>query len=68
MLDYIEIGKKEGAKLEVGGARHGDKGYFVKPTVFSGVTDSMKIAKDEVITTSPAYRHVRLIFSCWGEE
>jgi len=44
----IESGKKEGAKLECGGSRHGDKGYFVKPTVFSGVKDNMRIAKEEI--------------------
>lgn len=48
VLSYIEAGKKEGAKLETGGARHGDQGYFIKPTIFSNVTDDMSIAKDEV--------------------
>ena len=49
ILEMIESGKKEGAKLECGGARHGDKGYFVQSTVFSNVTDDMRIAKEEVI-------------------
>lgn len=44
----IETGKKEGAKLETGGGRLGDKGYFIQPTVFSNVTDKMTIARDEV--------------------
>lgn len=48
VLDYIEHGKKEGAKLQAGGTRIGDKGYFIKPTVFSDVTDEMKIAKEEI--------------------
>ncbi|KAL9987674.1 hypothetical protein ACROYT_G002020 [Oculina patagonica] len=48
ILDLIESGKKEGAKLECGGARHGDKGYFVQPTVFSDVKDHMRIAKEEI--------------------
>ena len=48
IMDLIESGKKEGAKLECGGARHGDKGYFVQPTVFSDVKDDMRIAKEEV--------------------
>ena len=47
-MDLIESGKKEGAKLECGGSRHGNKGYFVQPTVFSNVTDNMKIAKEEI--------------------
>lgn len=41
-------GKKEGAKLQAGGNRHGNVGFFVEPTVFSDVTDNMSIAKDEV--------------------
>ena len=48
ILDLIESGKKEGAKLECGGGRHGDKGYFIQPTVFSDVKDDMRIAKEEV--------------------
>lgn len=44
----IEIGKKEGAKLEAGGSKVGDTGYFVYPTVFSNVTDNMRIAQEEV--------------------
>jgi aldehyde dehydrogenase (NAD+) len=31
-----------------GGERHGDRGYFVKPTLFAGVNDEMKIAQDEI--------------------
>jgi aldehyde dehydrogenase (NAD+) len=48
ILGYIESGKKEGAKCEVGGGRHGKKGYYVEPTLFTGVTDEMKIAKEEI--------------------
>lgn len=44
----IESGLKEGAKLETGGCRVGSTGYFVQPTVFSNVTDDMKIAREEV--------------------
>ena len=49
-MELVESGKKEGAKLECGGGRHGDKGYFVESTVFSDVTDDMRIAKEEVIS------------------
>jgi acyl-CoA reductase-like NAD-dependent aldehyde dehydrogenase len=42
------VGVKEGAKLVVGGKRHGDKGYFVQPTIFTDVTDDMTIAKEEI--------------------
>src|SRR5579871_4206634 len=48
ILGYIDVGNKEGAKCQVGGKRVGDKGYFVEPTVFTGVKDEMKIAKEEI--------------------
>jgi acyl-CoA reductase-like NAD-dependent aldehyde dehydrogenase len=48
ILSYIEYGKQDGARLEIGGKRIGNKGYFVEPTVFSNVTDDMRIAKDEI--------------------
>ncbi|XP_023364757.1 aldehyde dehydrogenase, cytosolic 2-like [Otolemur garnettii] len=48
ILDLIESGKKEGAKLECGGGPWGNKGYFIQPTVFSNVTDEMRIAKEEI--------------------
>ena len=47
-MGLIESGKTEGATLQCGGTRFGDKGYFIKPTVFSDVTDNMRIAKEEV--------------------
>ena len=47
-MGYIDSAKKEGAKLECGGEQFGERGYFIRPTVFSGVTDSMKIAREEV--------------------
>ncbi len=51
-LKYIEIAKKEGAKLLCGGNRLTggiyDKGYFVEPTIFDGVTPEMRIAQEEV--------------------
>ncbi len=45
---YIEHGKKDGAKLIVGGGRHTGAGYFVEPTVFADVQDEMTIAKEEI--------------------
>jgi len=48
VLGYIESGKREGAKVELGGGRAGTKGFYIQPTVFSAVTDSMKIAKEEI--------------------
>ncbi|RWS25547.1 retinal dehydrogenase 1-like protein [Leptotrombidium deliense] len=48
ILELIESGKKEGAKLETGGKKVGSKGFFIQPTVFSNVTDGMRIAKEEI--------------------
>ncbi|XP_037051170.1 aldehyde dehydrogenase X, mitochondrial-like [Bradysia coprophila] len=48
ILTYVNYGKADGAKLEIGGNRIGTEGYFVEPTVFSNVTDEMRIAKDEI--------------------
>ena len=52
VLDYIEIGKQEGAQLVFGGRRleeppH-DKGLFLKPTLFDFVDRSMRIAREEI--------------------
>ncbi|KAI2611512.1 aldehyde dehydrogenase [Hypoxylon fragiforme] len=48
IMGYIEAGKKEGATIETGGERHGDKGYFIKPTIFTNVTADMKIMREEI--------------------
>ncbi|XP_035236379.1 retinal dehydrogenase 1-like [Anguilla anguilla] len=48
ILELIESGKKEGAKLECGGGAWGQKGLFIQPTVFSDVTDDMRIATEEI--------------------
>ncbi len=48
VLSYIDIGKNEGAQAVTGGGRAGDRGYFVKPTVFAGVTGEMRIAREEI--------------------
>ncbi len=48
ILGYIDKGKTQGAKCITGGERFGSLGYFIKPTVFSEVKDSMAIAKDEI--------------------
>jgi acyl-CoA reductase-like NAD-dependent aldehyde dehydrogenase len=45
---YVRIGQDEGAELALGGARHGDRGYFHEPTVFTGVRNDMTIAQEEI--------------------
>jgi len=49
VLDYIQTGVKEGARLVCGGKRIGTVGHFVEPTIFADVEDNMMIAKEEVI-------------------
>jgi aldehyde dehydrogenase (NAD+) len=48
IMGYIEKGKAEGANCVLGGKRLGDKGYYVAPTIFTGVQDGMTIAKEEI--------------------
>jgi phenylacetaldehyde dehydrogenase len=45
---YLESGFAEGAKATAGGSRHGDKGYFVKPTVLVNTNDKMKVVREEI--------------------
>lgn len=47
LLEYCEIGIKEGAKLVYGGKRLDRQGYFFEPTIFTEVEDHMFIAKEE---------------------
>ena len=48
IMHFIDLGKKQGARCVNGGKRFGDRGYFIEPTMFTGVTDDMAIAKDEI--------------------
>ncbi|KAH3678547.1 hypothetical protein WICMUC_001356 [Wickerhamomyces mucosus] len=48
ILSYVKIGLDEGATLVTGGERLGDKGYFVKPTVFADVKENSRIVKEEI--------------------
>ena len=45
---FLESGFADGAKAVVGGSRHGDKGYFVKPTVLVNTNDKMKVVQEEI--------------------
>merc|ERR1712000_580814 len=47
IMSYIQSGKA-GAKVEHGGERHGDEGYFIQPTIFSNVSPDMKIMQEEI--------------------
>ncbi|GAB3492219.1 aldehyde dehydrogenase family protein [Amycolatopsis cihanbeyliensis] len=46
--NLVNAGVGEGAELVSGGDRAGERGYFYRPTVFAGVTDSMVIASTEI--------------------
>jgi len=48
ILDYVDIGRKEGASLVTGGERVGDRGYFISPAVFAGVAHEMRISQEEI--------------------
>jgi malonate-semialdehyde dehydrogenase (acetylating)/methylmalonate-semialdehyde dehydrogenase len=60
VLGYIASGREQGARVVVGGGRAmpDSGGYFVEPTVFDGVDNSMTIARDEIFgpvaSVSPA--------------
>ncbi|PPQ93615.1 hypothetical protein CVT25_000949 [Psilocybe cyanescens] len=48
ILDYIEIGKKEGGKILTGGLAGDERGYYVKPTIFTDVHDQATINQEEI--------------------
>lgn len=50
VLDYIEAGRADGARLVAGGGRTLEEtgGYFVAPTIFDGVGNDMQIAREEI--------------------
>ncbi|KAB0619435.1 aldehyde dehydrogenase family protein [Castellaniella defragrans] len=52
ILDYIRIGRDEGATLSYGGTVPADpglaQGFFIEPTLFTGVQPSMRIAREEI--------------------
>jgi acyl-CoA reductase-like NAD-dependent aldehyde dehydrogenase len=50
VLGYIDAGNAEGARCVAGGkqAREASGGYFVEPTIFDGVNNGMKIAREEI--------------------
>ena len=50
VLEYIELGKREGARLVCGGGKpaHLPRGYYVEPTLFADVRNDMRIAQEEI--------------------
>ncbi|WP_028238560.1 aldehyde dehydrogenase [Stutzerimonas azotifigens] len=50
VLGYIDAGRREGAQVLIGGGRtlHETGGFYVEPTIFDGVSNAMKIAREEI--------------------
>ena len=44
IMNYRDIGQMEGATLYYGGKRHGDKGYYIQPTIFTDCTNDMRVS------------------------
>ena len=44
----MSVGVSEGAEIVLGGGRFDNPGYFVEPTVFSGVSNDMRLAREEI--------------------
>ena len=47
-MGYIKSGKDDGATVHCGGERLGKDGFFVQPTIFTGINPDMKIMKEEI--------------------
>ncbi len=48
IMGYIDRGQSQGANCVTGGKRYGQRGFFVEPTVFTDVSDTMDIAREEI--------------------
>ncbi|TYL81797.1 aldehyde dehydrogenase family protein [Bradyrhizobium cytisi] len=48
ILDFVDIGRAEGATLVTGGEKVGDRGYFISPAVFANVEHEMRISQEEI--------------------
>ncbi|TNJ41375.1 5-carboxymethyl-2-hydroxymuconate semialdehyde dehydrogenase [Phaeobacter sp. B1627] len=48
VTSYFDTARREGATIAAGGSRHGDKGWFVNPTLFTDASNDMAIAQEEI--------------------
>lgn len=48
VMSYVAAGQAEGATLATGGRRHGEGGWYIEPTLFTGAASNMRIAREEV--------------------
>ena len=47
-MSYINSGKEQGAKVHLGGERHGTEGYWIQPTIFTDTRPDMRIVQEEI--------------------
>jgi aldehyde dehydrogenase (NAD+) len=47
-MGYINSGKEQGAKVHLGGERHGTEGYWIQPTIFTDARPDMRIVQEEI--------------------
>ena len=48
VVGYFDIAKEDGATVAAGGVKLSDQGYFVRPTLFTGAGNRMRIAQEEI--------------------
>ncbi|KAM0751179.1 aldehyde dehydrogenase [Meredithblackwellia eburnea MCA 4105] len=48
IMAHVQSGKEEGAKVLMGGERHGTEGFFIQPTIFTDVKPDMRIVQEEI--------------------
>jgi phenylacetaldehyde dehydrogenase len=48
VLGYLDSGREAGAQSVVGGGRHGNRGYFVQPTILTDTSNDMKVVREEI--------------------
>jgi aldehyde dehydrogenase (NAD+) len=48
IMGYINSGKEQGAKVHLGGERHGTEGYWIQPTIFTDTRPDMRIVQEEI--------------------
>lgn len=48
VVSYFDIAKEDGAEIAAGGEKVGNDGYFVRPTLFTGANNKMRIAQEEI--------------------
>jgi betaine-aldehyde dehydrogenase len=69
ILGFIDSGKKEGAQLVAGGDKPKDaqlaNGFFIRPTVFDGVRQQMRIAREEIFGPVMSVLPCPTVRTCW---